>query len=253
MHQITRAALALMLSTACAHGAEVVSTFDASAEGWVVANVNPQAHVAADPATVSTTWDDAFGLPAGSLREPDIYSWTFVSAPAQYLGDKSGFFGGSIGADIFIRLTDSATWPAFVLRGANKTLCYPRFSPQLDVWENMSAPLTGAGWRVNDYVNGVPATDADMQEVLADLRGVYILVEWRTGADDTNLDNVRLFVPSACVGDINGDGFTNAADFVILAGNFGASVAPNTSGDLNGDGLVNAGDFVILAGDFGCS
>jgi hypothetical protein len=60
-------------------------------------------------------------------------------------------------------------------------------------------------------------------------------------------------VPPACVGDINGDGDTNASDFVILAGNFGASVFPFTDGDLNGDGLVNAGDFVILAGDFGCA
>ena len=62
----------------------------------------------------------------------------------------------------------------------------------------------------------------------------------------------RLPTPS-CIGDINGDGSTNAADFVILAGNFGASVRPNTGGDLNGDGLVNAADFTILAGDFGCS
>jgi hypothetical protein len=29
-------------------------------------------------------------------------------------------------------------------------------------------------------------------------------------------------------------------------------VPPGTLGDLNGDGLVNAADFTILAGDFGC-
>jgi probable HAF family extracellular repeat protein len=55
-----------------------------------------------------------------------------------------------------------------------------------------------------------------------------------------------------CAGDVSGDGFTNAADFTILAGNFGSAVTPNTSGDLNGDGLVNSADFTILAGDFGC-
>ena len=63
---------------------------------------------------------------------------------------------------------------------------------------------------------------------------------------------LRIPAAPACAGDINNDGATNASDFVILAGNFGASVTPNTSGDLNGDGLVNASDFVILAGDFGC-
>ena len=56
----------------------------------------------------------------------------------------------------------------------------------------------------------------------------------------------------ACAADINGDGATNAADFTILAGNFGNAVPPGTTGDLNNDGLVNAADFVVLAGDFGC-
>ena len=62
----------------------------------------------------------------------------------------------------------------------------------------------------------------------------------------------RLFAPAVCIGDVNGDGSTNAADFTILAGNFGSNVPPNTGGDLNGDGIVNAADFTILAGDFGC-
>ena len=58
-----------------------------------------------------------------------------------------------------------------------------------------------------------------------------------------------------CVGDVNGDGVTNAADFVIIAGAFGSGI-PNcvthAQGDLNCDGVVNAADFTILAGNFGC-
>jgi hypothetical protein len=37
----------------------------------------------------------------------------------------------------------------------------------------------------------------------------------------------------------------------VLAAAFGSAVAPGTSGDLNGDGIVNAADFVILAAEFG--
>mgnify|MGYP001168300466 CR=1 FL=1 len=55
-----------------------------------------------------------------------------------------------------------------------------------------------------------------------------------------------------CAGDVNGDDRTNAADFTILAGNFGSAVQRCTGGDLNRDGLVNAADFTILAGNFGC-
>ena len=58
--------------------------------------------------------------------------------------------------------------------------------------------------------------------------------------------------PPTCVGDIDGDGATNAADFSILAGAFGSAVTPYTSGDLNGDGTVDSGDFIILAGAYGC-
>ena len=51
--------------------------------------------------------------------------------------------------------------------------------------------------------------------------------------------------------DLNNSGAVNAADFTIIAGNFGASGATRAQGDINGDGLVNAADFTILAGAFG--
>ena len=63
--------------------------------------------------------------------------------------------------------------------------------------------------------------------------------------------------PSACdcTGDITGDGLTNAADFTVLAGQFGQGTPDcrtRAQGDLNCDGVVNAADFTILAGSFGC-
>ena len=87
--------------------------------------------------------------------------------------------------------------------------------------------------------------------------GIDDLFVSATGADpDGHIDAGQGYIifgrAPACAGDINFDGSSNAADFTILAGNFGGSVPPNTSGDLNGDGIVNAADFVILAGDFGC-
>lgn len=75
------------------------------------------------------------------------------------------------------------------------------------------------------------------------------------GSDlEVDFDDVRLDASPAptCVGDVNGDGSTNASDFTILAGNFGDSVPVGTGGDLNDDGIVNAADFTILAGAFGC-
>jgi hypothetical protein len=81
---------------------------------------------------------------------------------------------------------------------------------------------------------------------------------------DTDLDLVIPSGPSVllnnrlrpayprCPADVDGDAYVDAADFVVLASNFGAAVPPGTLGDLNGDGVVNTADFVILAADFGC-
>lgn len=56
-----------------------------------------------------------------------------------------------------------------------------------------------------------------------------------------------------CAGDIDGDGFTDLADFNILAVNFGSGPgATRSMGDLTGDGFVDLADFNVLAVDFGC-
>ena len=82
---------------------------------------------------------------------------------------------------------------------------------------------------------------------------------WNVGSTSTASGSIRvnirasIAVPPPCVGDINGDGLTNAADFTTMAGNYGSGPGyPLWYGDLNDDGYINASDFVILAGDYGC-
>jgi hypothetical protein len=70
--------------------------------------------------------------------------------------------------------------------------------------------------------------------------------------DSMSIEVTEFACVDPCPGDINGSGSVNAADFTILASNFGAGPnATRDEGDLSGDGLVNAQDFVILAGAFG--
>lgn len=88
---------------------------------------------------------------------------------------------------------------------------------------------------------------------------------WRVTAENSVGDSVAsspttasfstldLTPPPGCVGDIDGDGFTDLNDFAILALNFGSGPgATSQDGDLNGDGFVDLDDFAILAVDFGC-
>ncbi len=59
--------------------------------------------------------------------------------------------------------------------------------------------------------------------------------------------------PSDCVGDIDGNGYTDVFDFATLATNFGRTdLPPFADGDIDGDGDCDVFDFAGFAADFGC-
>jgi len=68
---------------------------------------------------------------------------------------------------------------------------------------------------------------------------------------DTTSSAASLTVPSACPGDLTGDGVVNTVDLTLFLGVFGQSVTPGTSGDLDGNGVVNVVDLTIFLGAFG--
>ena len=99
-------------------------------------------------------------------------------------------------------------------------------------------------WAANPTdLNGDGVIDEIDLQLLADAVGVSEIDSNGSGIPD---------ICEPCPGDINGDGFVNLDDFIILAGNFGSGPGMTPQqGDLNGDGFVNLDDFIILAGNFG--
>jgi len=82
--------------------------------------------------------------------------------------------------------------------------------------------------------------------------------EWFTvsgspGEDDymlSFLGEVSMCVPGS-MGDIDGSGAVEFADFLILSSNFGQAVTSHTDGDIDCDGTVAFADFLILSENFG--
>jgi hypothetical protein len=133
-------------------------------------------------------WDTR-GNPGGALSAPDVYSQTFVAAPGAFLGNQSDMYGKSFTYDILIRSTDNADYCPASITGAGLNLAYFAVRPPLGVWETRTVTFDESLWRVNT-MSGAVATPAQLQSVLSDLTGVYLCTEWRTGGDDTSIDNV---------------------------------------------------------------
>lgn len=178
----------LLLALACvARISAQSSSFDSDPEGWLLAGPDPGAHISSPPATSAAT-HTATGLPAGGIVISDTFHWTWLQAPAGYLGDRGSSYGQTISFDILINYTDGVPYPAFALRGATHTLYYNAMLGT-GTWQTVTAPLTPAGWRLDNYAGTTQPTEQQFRDVLADLRGIYVLVEWHTGDDLTYFDN----------------------------------------------------------------
>jgi len=74
------------------------------------------------------------------------------------------------------------------------TLYYNAPTPVVGQWTEVTIPLTAGDWRVDSYQSAQFATQEELQYVLAHLEAVYVLTEWHTGTDDTNIDNIQIGV-----------------------------------------------------------
>jgi hypothetical protein len=170
----------------------LTNTFDLTSEDWRIVDYPFRSH-ATSPATSPLPFDASFGNPPGSVRVGDVYAETGIAAPAQFLGNKLSFYGGSLAYDIYIRYTDDTAYPAMVLNDGTMSLYYDTPSPPLNAWQHRSLPLSQDGWKVSS--SGVAATEAQFKAVLSNLVGLYIYTEWHTGPDDTSVDNISMTPP----------------------------------------------------------
>jgi hypothetical protein len=196
-------------------------TFDSNNQGWGIVGSNtdygPPTVGLAGP--VAALWDGR-GNPGGALVLSDHYYSTWISAPAPFLGNQSAMYGQSFSYDIMIRYSDqtSVPYPTAAIRGGGVTLLYTIATPPLFTWQTRVVTFDPDLWTVDVGIGapnpGVVATAAQMQTALSNLEGLYLLTEWRTGPDDTSVDNIGVGFEFGQQGDFDGDGVVDAADYV---------------------------------------
>lgn len=125
------------------------------------------------------------------------------------------------------------------------TIYYNVSSPPLNTWTNFNAPLTAGNWRVNSYTSSTFATNAQIQHVLQNLTGFFLMTEWNTGPDDTNLDNIVFGSGPSSTFTTGNEGWRLASvdpAFDIATQTLSYSAAPWDSGFGNPGGSLRAGD-----------
>ena len=122
-----------------------------------------------------------------------VYADTGIAAPAAFLGNKLSYYGGSFLYDIYTRYTDGVSYPAMVLNDGTTSLYYDAPAQPVNAWQRRAVPLSEAGWKVSG--TGANVTEAIFKAVLSNLTGLYIFTEWKTGPDDTSVDNITMSFP----------------------------------------------------------
>lgn len=163
----------------------VTSTFDAGAEGWSF-------DTSGDP-SVSITWLENGGNPGGHLRlnEPGQGTGDWLSAPDDYLGDKSAYYGGSFAFDLKISGSVGSSNVNHVrLIGGGLTLNATISPNPTTNWQSYNVPFTEGAWRVGS--GSTQATAEQIQTVLADLQTLFIWADWIIGSEQVFLDNAEM-------------------------------------------------------------
>jgi len=170
--------------------ARPVSTFDSGAEGWSTFGD-----------ATNFRWDSA-GFIAADDGAGGTYFY-FYAGPG-FLGDQSERYGAALSYDIITNNTGTHTPTDIVIEGVDFRIVYdgPDFVDE-NTWTRFSATVSASSdWFYQDIVDGSPvevqamsataATEAQVREVLSDVRALYIRGEYSGAADDTtSLDNVR--------------------------------------------------------------
>ena len=170
----------------------VQSTFDAGDEGWRVGELLSLS------GSSLPTFGAAGGNPGGFIRTGDLFSFNAYHAPSPFLGNQSAAYGGSLHLEERVLSSDGILSAMVVLSDGNLLLQF-RTAPPGATWTPYEIPLlASAGWEIasNGVLAGAPATELQLQQVLANLTLLSIDADWQTGVDQVDLDNVRLSSPS---------------------------------------------------------
>jgi len=194
-----KAMLALALALAAgAASADIREEFSSGDGGWQAVDLPGSGSYLTILSTFAVTHHAAGGNPGGhiSAADPSNYSFYF-DAPGAFLGNLSGYTGGSLSFDT--RYTPHDTGSAWrddadvLIYSGSTILAWRAADNPGESWTHVSTTLDiGHGWRIGS-ITGAEATAADFASVLGSVTALRIRGEYYNGVvETTGLDNVAI-------------------------------------------------------------
>ncbi len=183
----------------------VNTSFNSDSENWTYRSP-------ADPSS-SISWIENGGNAGGFIRfnEPGQGAGDYFQAPTLFLGNKEGYYGGSLNFDLKISSTSNASVVDHILlSGKGITLAHSITAPTED-WNNYSVLLEEGEWR--NLTTGNPATEVEIRNVLGNVEELNIWADWILGSEQTDLDNFHM-IPGPAFYELSGNtiGIGNSLD-----------------------------------------
>jgi len=211
----------------------IVSTFDDDLDGWTIFG-------AGTPAFISTG-----GNPGGFFRITDASGVDYrFNAPAEYLGDQSEMFGGSLSFDLKQvsgsgARANTETGEVFLSDGVTTIRASIEY-PGGDFQTYRLALDSSEPWIQQ---SGAKASNEQIQQVLSNLSSLQIEGEFISGTEQTGLDNVILSpTPLAPAITSNFDGFGTDGWGIVSFSNIDALTFENDSVEpIRGSGAPGGG------------
>ncbi|MCP5072761.1 MAG: hypothetical protein GY947_05620 [Rhodobacteraceae bacterium] len=184
----------------------VTSTFDTGTDGWTSTNG-------------TEVWNATYGFDGGGLQASEGGTGTFwYEAGANYLGDLSDYWGGSLSFDLRREADNSEPGlaPDVTISGGGLTMYYDVAADPTDTWSTTTIDFTSIGGWTIAGVNRL-ATMAEIQQILASVTEFRIRGEYVVGSvnDISYLDNVVVAestAPPEFIGSNVGSTFNNDTD-----------------------------------------
>lgn len=143
--------------------------------------------------TALAPYNPTGGTTGGALeRSETFYGYAdYFQAPAQFLGDLSKYYGGTLSFDFRdSEVNEPFTAPLVLFQSGGDMWRYDGSPYAQTVWSTFTVPLAVGGWtHVGD---GSPATDAELKRSLGAVTGLWLRGEFSSNIDHGWLDNVVL-------------------------------------------------------------